>query len=385
MSLVNVSGKAPTSNTGICHRDEECLKILFEDKHNLCFESRLSDSLSRFAVKYGNSEFDGYTLAEFIIHPAMNHIVGKLMVYLAKFVYKNTELTAIAQKLDDVIDKDQPAYNIYTDYIRKLSNQSRVIILLPNFYEEAAHMSEEDLSLLSMIIDKCCNVKIWICGEDTRDNQRHSIYQRFYDRFDPVTISLFEAIKYGKTPPYVYFSYSWEPKSDEIVDDLCNAMRRNILPHRRDKENCKYRDDIHEFMNKIREGKYVVALFSRPYLESFYCMYELVGVMGHTDYKDRIIPLVTDNNIRDDGYYYELCELWESRRHDRAYKKHLNNKTVKRFLLKDKNAIIDSIINTLPSIKKYVDAIDSEEFATHQAHGFVKLIENIKTLELTRI
>ena len=199
MSLVNVSGKAPTSNTGICLRDEECLKILFEDKHNLCFESRLSDSLSRFAVKYGNSEFDGYTLAEFIIHPAMNHIVGKLMVYLAKFVYKNTELTAIAQKLDDVIDKDQPAYNIYTDYIRKLSNQSRVIILLPNFYEEAAHMSEEDLSLLSMIIDKCCNVKIWICGEDTRDNQRHSIYQRFYDRFDPVTISLFEAIKYGKT------------------------------------------------------------------------------------------------------------------------------------------------------------------------------------------
>lgn len=384
-SLINLTGGKPSEPSSTYLRDEECLKILFESRENLCFDSRLAESLERFAKKYGDSDIEGYKPVEFIISPMMKHVVGKIMIYLAKFVYMNKDLKKWAQKLDDVIDNEQPAYDIYTEYISQLSSLERILIILPNFYEEAVHISEDDLLLLSTIIDKCGNVRIWICGEDNRDDQRHSIYQRFYDRFNPVSWGLFDAIKKGKTPPYVYFSYNWEVKSDEIVDKLTVLMRRNGLPYKRDKENCKYRDDIHEFMNKIREGKYVVILLSKPYLESFYCMYELVGVISHEDYKDRIIPLVTDNSIRDDGYYYSLCELWSSRKHDRMYKSQLKKKGVKRFYLREKDAIIDDILETLQSVKDYVDAIDTEDFANQQAHGFVTIAENIKNLEQTRV
>ena len=32
-----------------------------------------------------------------------------------------------------------------------------------------------------------------------------------------------------------------------------------------------------------------------------------------------------------------------------------------------------------------MDAIDTEDFANQQAHGFVTIAENIKNLELTRV
>lgn len=384
-SLITITGNTPQEQSNTFLRDEECIKILFEGSENLCFDSRLADNLNLFTKKYGDSEFEGYKPVEFLISPTMNHVVGKIMVYLAKFVYNNKDLKKWAQKLDDVIDNDQPAYNIYTEYISQLSNLERIIIILPIFYEEVIHISEDDLLLLSTIIDKCDNVRIWIFGEDSRDSQRHTVYQQFYDRFNPVPLGLFDAIKKGKTPPYVYFSYNWEVKSDEIVDKLGVLMRRNGLPYKRDKENCKYRDDIHDFMNKIREGKYVVVLLSKPYLESFYCMYELVGVINHADYKDRIIPLVIDDSIRYDDYYYTLCEQWETRRHDKKYKSQLKKKGVKRFYLKEKNAIIDDILHTLPVVKDYVETINTGDFANQQKQGFVTIAENIKNLELTKV
>jgi hypothetical protein len=97
------------------------------------------------------------------------------------------------------------------------------------------------------------------------------------------------------------------------------------------------------------------------------------------------LKVVTDNSIRDDGYYYQLCELWSLRKHDRKYKSQLKKKNVKRFYLKEKDAIIDDILKTLKSVKDYVDAIDTEDFANQQAHGFVTIAENIKNLELTRV
>lgn len=384
-SLINLTGGKPSEPSNTYLRDEECLKILFEGRDNLSFAPQLSENLISFARKYADGWIDGYKPVVFNVESWMKRIFGKLLVYLANFVYNNDDLITLAKVLDKGIDKEQTAYRAYIDYIRYLSRLERIILIIPNFYERASNISDEDLSLLSLVMEKSDNVKIWICGESTRNLHCHSAYQRFYDRFEPVPQCLFDAIKKGKTPPYVYFSYNWEVKSDEIVDKLTVLMRRNGLPHKRDKENCKYRDDIHEFMNKIREGKYVVVLLSKPYLESFYCMYELVGVINHKDYKDRIIPLVTDNSIRDDGYYYQLCELWSLRKHDRNYKSQLKKKNVKRFYLKEKDAIIDDILKTLKSVKDYVDAIDTEDFANQQAHGFVTIAENIKNLELTRV
>ena len=63
----------------------------------------------------------------------------------------------------------------------------------------------------------------------------------------------------------------------------------------------------------------------------------------------------------------------------------MKKKGVKRFYLREKDAIIDDILETLQSVKDYVDAIDTEDFANQQAHGFVTIAENIKNLEQTRV
>lgn len=38
------------------------------------------------------------------------------------------------------------------------------------------------------------------------------------------------------------------------------------------------------------------------------CMYELSGIMENVNYKDRMLPVVVDDTIRDDDFYVELVK-----------------------------------------------------------------------------
>ena len=38
-------------------------------------------------------------------------------------------------------------------------------------------------------------------------------------------------------------------------------------------------------------------------------MYELSGIMENVNYKDRMLPVVVDDTIRDDDFYVELVTL----------------------------------------------------------------------------
>lgn len=110
---------------------------------------------------------------------------------------------------------------------------------------------------------------------------------------------------------YVYISYNWEEKSSYAVDHLCLALETQGVPYRRDRNDCNYLDNIKAFMDAIRAGKTVIVVFSRPYLKSLNCMYELSGIMEDPSYRGRLLPIVVDDTIRADLFYLELVKYWK--------------------------------------------------------------------------
>lgn len=112
----------------------------------------------------------------------------------------------------------------------------------------------------------------------------------------------------------VYVSYNWESSSLHIVDYLCTVLENKGIPYKRDKKDCHYLDNIKEFMDSISAGNTVIVVFSKPYLKSKNCMYELTGILEDPCYKDRILPVVVDDTIRDSLFYVELVKHWKDER-----------------------------------------------------------------------
>lgn len=112
----------------------------------------------------------------------------------------------------------------------------------------------------------------------------------------------------------VYVSYNWGSSSLHIVDYLCTVLENKGIPYKRDKKDCHYLDNIKEFMDSISAGNTVIVVFSKPYLKSKNCMYELTGILEDPCYKDRILPVVVDDTIRDSLFYVELVRHWKEER-----------------------------------------------------------------------
>lgn len=112
----------------------------------------------------------------------------------------------------------------------------------------------------------------------------------------------------------IYISYNWEGHSSHIVDFLCFVLENKGISYKRDKKDCHYMDNIKEFMDAIRAGKTVIVVFSRLYLMSKNCMYELTGILQDPSFKERILPVVVDDTIRDDQFYVEMVKYWKEKK-----------------------------------------------------------------------
>ena len=129
----------------------------------------------------------------------------------------------------------------------------------------------------------------------------------------------YEAIKKGEKQPAVFLSYKWKGESIDAVDNLCDLFKRKQIYYKRDKEDCRYGDSITVFMDEIREGTFVVVMFSEAYLKSFNCVYELAGILNHPDYMKRIFPIVIDDTVRGENKYKELVNYWEEKKNDTMF------------------------------------------------------------------
>jgi hypothetical protein len=179
---------------------------------------------------------------------------------------------------------------------------------------------------------------------------------------------------------FVYISYSWKSDSIRSVEHLCSVLENHSIPFKRDRNDCTYMDNIKEFMDAIRAGKMVIVVFSRVYLGSLNCMYELSGVMEHPDFFERILPVVADDDIRETRYYRILAEYWINEK-EKQEKEVDALKDLGYDLSKpeeEKLEQIEMIIKLLPTIKKYLDWTNTESLNAMCASQFSSILRKIR-------
>ncbi len=92
----------------------------------------------------------------------------------------------------------------------------------------------------------------------------------------------------------VFVSYSWRVEAaTRIVEKLEQACEeRKSLRLIRDNRHLKYGDSIIDFMDSLGAGRHVVAVVSPEFLESEFCMYEMLKLSQEGELKERLYPLV---------------------------------------------------------------------------------------------
>lgn len=112
----------------------------------------------------------------------------------------------------------------------------------------------------------------------------------------------------------VFVSYSWEEQSTELIDQLQKALDGSGIKVHRDRDELKYKESIWEFMRRMGDGKCVIVVISKDYLQSTSCMFELLEIAGRGDVRDRVFPVVLDDaGIYDAAGRLDYVKYWESR------------------------------------------------------------------------
>jgi internalin A len=144
-----------------------------------------------------------------------------------------------------------------------------------------------------------------------RDAGAHADVRLPHEREQPATPPelVFEKLPATSFPPRepeVFVSYARGNETAEgrqrgqVVDDLCASLRKAGINVRRDRDDMRPGDLISEFMDRLAEGDYIVAVISDKYLKSEYCMYELFRIYRNCADKperflQRVIPLVLED------------------------------------------------------------------------------------------
>lgn len=113
----------------------------------------------------------------------------------------------------------------------------------------------------------------------------------------------------------VFISYAWGGDSEGFVNRLDQALDQKGIAIIRDKRDLGYKGLIKEFMERIGQGKCVIAVISDKYLKSPNCMFELVQVSKNGEFYSRIFPIIlADANIYDPAKRVKYIKHWEDKK-----------------------------------------------------------------------
>lgn len=91
----------------------------------------------------------------------------------------------------------------------------------------------------------------------------------------------------------IFLSYSWDNSS--IADSIDSEFAKYNTSIFRDIRDIEYKASIKEFMRTISSRDYVIMIISYEYLTSKNCMFEVLEFIKNENYKDRVIPIITDS------------------------------------------------------------------------------------------
>jgi formylglycine-generating enzyme required for sulfatase activity len=117
----------------------------------------------------------------------------------------------------------------------------------------------------------------------------------------------------------VFISYAWGGESEDIVNQIDQALQQRGLKIIRDKRDLGYKGSISAFMERIGQGNCAIVVISDKYLRSSNCMFELVEIAEGKQFHDRVFPIVlSDALIYDPVNRLKYVKHWESKRAELA-------------------------------------------------------------------
>ena len=106
-------------------------------------------------------------------------------------------------------------------------------------------------------------------------------------------------------------------RSTAIVDRVQEALKGSDIIFIRDKNEMQYKDSIRDFMKRIGQGKCIVVVLSKKYLESKSCMFELTEIADIGNIRDRVFPIVLhDAKVYDAIERVPYIKYWEQRKQE---------------------------------------------------------------------
>lgn len=292
--------------------DTEGFIQLLKSHEHLCFEYWLKERLECFVGNIEGDKLDDYHVVCHYIVKGREDIADFIAVGISNLNLDND----LNKLVVDIVKAKKPAEKemAFRQFFNVIGNKYKILIVLPNLYESTGMVPAADIMILEEFARYCKGVKFWICGTGSWDLNHKLEYKVFFRHFDPISLDYFEAMKENRHLPVAYISYRWLGKSLDIVDTICEQFRKHQVYYKRDKEDCQYNDSINGFMKEIRDGHPVVIVFSEAYFKSYACCYELTGIFGHDDYRERIVGVMVDESLRDNKNYNEIANYWEDKR-----------------------------------------------------------------------
>lgn len=177
----------------------------------------------------------------------------------------------------------------------------------------------------------------------------------------------------------VFVSYAWTNESNAIVDKLQVAFNGRDIVLVRDKNQMLYKDSIREFMEGIGQGKGIVVVLSKKYLESKNCMFELTEIADRDDIRDRVFPIVLDDaKIYDAVDRLRYIKHWEQKKEELdAEMKDVGGENLQG--IREELDLFAKIRHTIARIVNILSDMNALTPDQHQNSNFDSLLQALET------
>jgi hypothetical protein len=223
--------------------------------------------------------------------------------------------------------------------------------------------------------DRLCWVIITDNDNAYQTFQKYSLYSKFNIIKKP---SMENVINPDNMP--VYISYSWDSTVKNIADTVCEALHSSSIPCKRDKEDCKYRDNIKDFEKEIGDGDLIVAVITLPYLHSIQCMYEMALIINNGHIQERLYPIVKLGDMKREAQEFEkLREYWNG---EYNHRKALSDQPGVQRPILEEIGYIDFILNKLSEFWEYLCKVNTSKIEDLMANNCKMLIDEINRTKI---
>lgn len=344
------------------------ISVFYAPKFN---EEAFKDYLSN---KYKDVELVGFV--EFRTIEREDLTLQLLQFLLRPFYIRNESLACLKSRFDTIVNSQDHGIDIqydqlFSDVLTSMkANGIHILILLGN-RALIRWGNKKDKERFKLVREaQCENLHFVIFTSDKHDIEgwKTNLISEFS------TLIKMDSDK-------VYFSYNWEEQSNNIVDAVQKALTQERIVTVRDKEDCHYRDSIRDFENEIGQAKKVVVVFSKAYLQSASCMYEMNRIIACGNIEERIYPIVTfslsDDNLND--LMIETQKYWGNKSNEiREQKKDLIPGTQE--IMLDQEFVIDETIKNFPKVWSYLRDTCSKSKEQLLENDCALLVEELRNI-----